>query len=160
MSARLEPADRSMLGLRGDARGGEDGVGVVDRADDLRRVDRLGAVQGDTEVAVGVEALQVVHVVGDGAQRLGLAQQVKVPRRARAAAAREQGGVGVQHRLVVLVGDRAEHLALAPGGVAQQRERLVGVGGDHDLVEALGVPPASPAAAVDGGDLDVIRPSG
>ena len=82
-----------------------------------------------------LQPLQVVHVVGDGAQRLGLAQQVEVPGGARETAAGEQGGVGVEDRLVALVGDRAEHLALARGGVAQQRERLVGVGGDHDLVE-------------------------
>ena len=53
------------------------------------------------------------------------------------AAPRQQRGVGVQHGLVSLVFDRAQHLGLGAGGIAEQAQRLVGVHGEHDLVEAL-----------------------
>jgi hypothetical protein len=139
VGAPLEPTDARVLGLRGHTRWGVHGVGVGDRADHLLGRDRLGAVERHAEVAVGHEPLQVVHVIGDGAQRLGLAQQVEVPRRARPAATGQQRAVGVEHRLVVLVGDRPEQLALLRARVAEHRERLVGVGGDHHLVEALGL---------------------
>ena len=68
-----------------------------------------------------------------------LLEQVVVPARPRAAAAREQGSIGVQDRLVGLVGDRAQQLVLAGRRVGEQLQRLVGVGGEDDLVEALGV---------------------
>ena len=69
----------------------------------------------------------------------GGSDQVVVPARPRAAAPRQHPHVGVQHRLVALVGDRAQDLVLAVGGVAEQAERLVGVRGHDDLVEALGL---------------------
>ncbi len=81
------------------------------------------------------------------------AVEVVVPAGPCCAAPRQQRGVGVQDRLVALVGDRAEDLALGRRGVGQHRERLVGVGGDHDLVVALG------AAAV-GDHLDIAQPAG
>ena len=49
--------------------------------------------------------------------------------------------VGVQHRLVALVGEGAEQLALAVEGSASSRQRLVGVAGEDHLVEALGSAP-------------------
>ena len=61
-----------------------------------------------------------------------------VPRRPCGAPAREQRAVGVQHRLVGLVGEGAEDVGLGGARIGQQRERLVGVGGDHHLVELLG----------------------
>ena len=50
-------------------------------------------------------------MVGHGLRPLGLVLQVVVPAGPRAAAPREQRAVGVQHRVVALVGDRAEQLA-------------------------------------------------
>ena len=71
-----------------------------------------------------------------------------------APAARQQRGVGVEDGLVALVGDRAEDLPLGLAGVGQHRQRLVGVGGDHDLVEllalaAVGLDPRPDRAALD-----------
>jgi hypothetical protein len=43
----------------------------------------------------------------------------------------------VERRLVGLVGERAEQLALALRGILEERERLVGVTGDDHLVEPL-----------------------
>ena len=69
------------------------------------------------------------------------------------AAAAAAGGVGVQHGLVALVGDRAQDLTLGVGRIGEQRKRLIGVGGDHDLIEALRL--AARAAVI----IDVRRPS-
>ena len=51
---------------------------------------------------------------------------------------RHQRGVGVQDRLVALIGNHAEHLALGGRRVGDHRQRLIGVGRDHDLIEVLG----------------------
>ena len=102
------------------------------------------------------QALQVVHPVGHGAETgFGSASRWKFQAARAPAPARQQPRVGVQNRLVGLVGDRAEQLVLALAGVAQQRERLVGVGGDHDLVEALASRPPRPRRR----QLDVVRGS-
>ena len=81
-------------------------------------------------------------MVGDRGPVARVVEQVVVPARPRPAAARQHARVGVEDRLVGLVGDRAEDLVLAVGGVGQQRQRLVGVGREHDLVEPLGLAPA------------------
>ena len=96
-------------------------MGVVDRPDHLRRVDRRRAVERDAELALGAQRLQAVHVVGDGRaiRRLGL--KVVVPARPRSPAPRQQPHVGVEHCLVALIRDRAEELALAVGRVLEQR---------------------------------------
>ena len=51
--------------------------------------------------------------------RLRLGEQVVVPARPRAPPAGQHPHVGVEHRLVGLIGDRAEDLVLAIAGVAQ-----------------------------------------
>jgi hypothetical protein len=43
----------------------------------------------------------------------------------------------VQHGAVRVIADGAEHLAFVGAGVGQQRQRLVAVAGQHDLVETL-----------------------
>ena len=55
----------------------------------------------------------MVHVIGDGRAVARLAEEVEVPRLARSGPARQQRGVGVERRLVGLVGEGAEQLALA-----------------------------------------------
>ena len=139
---RLRPLISSWRACATRALGREDRMRVGDRAQDLRRIDRLRAVQRHAELAVGVERLQAVHVVGDRRHPARLGQQVVVPARPGAAAAREHAAVGVQDGLVGLVGDRAEDLVLAVGRVGEHRQRLVGVRREHDLVEALGLSPA------------------
>ena len=67
----------------------------------------------------------------------GSGEQVVVPARPRAPAAGQHPHVGVEHRLVGLIRDRTEDLVLTITGVAQQRQRLIRVGRQDDLVEAL-----------------------
>ena len=60
-----------------------------------------------------------------------------VPRRPRAARARQQRRVGVQHDAVGLVAHAREAAALERRRIGEERARLVAVAGEHDLVEAL-----------------------
>ena len=78
-------------------------------------------------------------MVGDRRRPLRAPRQVVVPARPRPPAARQQAPVGVQDGLVGLVGEGAEDLLLRRRRVGEHRERLVGVRGDDDLVEALGL---------------------
>ena len=78
-------------------------------------------------------------MVGHRRQVGHLAVEVVVPARPRAPAARELRAVGVQHRLVAAVRDRAEQVALAVGGIGEDRERLVGVARERNGVELLGL---------------------
>jgi hypothetical protein len=103
----------------------------------MGRVDRGRPVEGHAQLATGPQPLQRVHVVGHRRAAGGLVEQVVVPARPCRAPARQQRAVGVKHRLVGLVGERAEDLVLAVRGIRQRRQRLVGVGCQHDLVEAL-----------------------
>ena len=92
------------------------------------------------------QRLEVVHPVGDRGAADGFVDQVEVPARPVRGGAAAAARVGVQDGLVALVGDRAEHSRSAVARVGEHSQRLVGVGGDDDLVEAL-------RAAV-AGDLD------
>src|ERR1019366_6043348 len=65
VGAGVQARDARVLCLGGDARGRVHGVGVVDRADHLLGVDGLAAIERDAEVAVGAQALELIHVVGD-----------------------------------------------------------------------------------------------
>ena len=76
-------------------------------------------------------------MVRDDRVRRAVLEQVVVPARPRAPALREQARVGVEHGLVAAVRDRAQQLVLAVAGVGEQRQRLVGMGGEDDLVEPL-----------------------
>ncbi|KAG0926676.1 hypothetical protein G6F68_018466 [Rhizopus microsporus] len=52
----------------------------------------------------------------------------------------QEAGVGVQHHVVVVVGNRAQHLAFGRCGVRQQLEGLIAVAGeDHFVVMRLAV---------------------
>ena len=150
------PLARDLLpaALGDHALGGEDRVGVVDRADHRRRIDRLGQVEGDEEVAIGPERLQAVHVVGHRRPACRPIGQVVVPARPGGAAPRHQARVRVEHGLVSLIGNRPEDGRLGGGS----GRRACGVRRSEwtastDLVEALArviegdAPP--PRAAVD-----------
>ena len=126
-----------MATLRGDTGAGEDRMLVVDPPNDPGGIDRLRAVQGQAKLPVGGKRLEAIHVVRDGGQADGLVHQVEVPARPGAPSARKQALVRVQDGLVALIGEGAQELALGRRRVGQHRQRLVGVGGDHDLVEAL-----------------------
>ena len=67
----------------------------------------------------------------------GSGEQVVVPARPRAPAPGQHPDIGVEHRLVGLIRDRAEDLVLTIAGIAQQRQRLIRMGRQDDLVEAL-----------------------
>ena len=102
------------------------------------RVDPVAHVERHAEVLGRVEPLQVVHVVGDGRARPRLREQVEVPRLARGGA----GAAAASRRCAAR--PRCAGRGSAPSisrsrsrGVVEQRQRLVGVAGEHDLVEAL-----------------------
>ena len=115
----VAPADLAVALLGRLALDGVDRVRVGDRADDLRRVDRVGAVEGHAVLVLGVERLQAVHVVRDGGRTARVRDEVVVPARPCPPAAREQTAVRVQDRLVGLVGEGAEDLALGRRGVGE-----------------------------------------
>ena len=100
------------------------------------RLDRR--VEGDEDFGAG-EALQAVHPVGDAGHRRrggrGGGAEI-VPARPDPAAARHQAGVTVQDDAVGAGAEGAEQVALRRVGVGEHGERLVGVAGDEDLVEA------------------------
>ena len=110
----VDAADLRPAPLGGHPPTREDRVGVVDPADHLGGVDRLGPVQRHQVALRADERLQAVHVVGHGRAPGGLVGEVEVPARPGAAAPWHQGGVGVQDGLVALVGERAEQVALEP----------------------------------------------
>ena len=43
----------------------------------------------------------------------------------------------MQYDVILLVGDRTQHLAFSAGGVGQHGQRLVAVGGNEQVVEAF-----------------------
>src|SRR5215472_9126283 len=84
------------------------------------------------------EPLQAVHPVGHAHRTLALPSVGDViPARPYRTATRHQGRILMQPDLVARVGEAAEQLALAPVGVSQQGQRVVGVAGEDRLVEAL-----------------------
>ena len=82
---------------------GEDGMRELGHVEHALGVDRVGPVERYAVLALGIERLQAVHVVGHGGALGGLLLEVEVPARPGAAAAREQRGVGVEHDVVGLV---------------------------------------------------------
>ena len=62
-----------------------------------------------------------------------------VPRSPGFFATRQRRCVGMQHRMVGLVADGAQGLALQATGICHQRQCLVAVGGDHHFVKAFGL---------------------
>ena len=135
----VAPGDLGPAPLCGHSLAGVDGMGVVEAADHPTGVDCLGSVQRDEQLPVGIERLQTVHVVRHRRPRLALPiDEVVVPARPGGPPRRHQAGVGMQHRLVGAVRDRAQHLVLGAAGRREHCQRLVGVSGDHDLVGALG----------------------
>ncbi|KAG1435374.1 hypothetical protein G6F57_021157 [Rhizopus arrhizus] len=111
-------------------------VGVVQRAQDLARVDRLAAVERHHQRRVTGQSLQQVHAVTDRAGCRRVTRHMRVPCGPCLAIARQQRCVGVQHRFVGLVADGSEHLALDRVCVTQQRQRLVAVTGQDHLIRS------------------------
>ncbi len=62
-----------------------------------------------------------------------LARDVVVPACPGEAAARQQQGIGVQDDLIGLIRDGAENLPFLGGGIGEQSERLIALGGEDDL---------------------------
>ena len=99
-------------------------------------VDRRRVVQGDAKGLGRIQALQNIHVVGDGgAPVTGL--EAIIPARPRSLKFGQQPGVGVQNDFVVAVGQGAQYRPLVLGRVTQHCQRLVGVCGDDDLIERV-----------------------
>ena len=80
-----------------------------------------------------IELLQLVHPVGDAERPLAVVAAVAdiVPARPDALALRHQARVGMQHRLVVGVGEGAEQRALLLVRIGEQLQRLVGMRRDR-----------------------------
>ena len=112
-------------------------VVIAELLDDLVRVNGGTVVECHQEGLLCRQTLQQVHIVRDGYRRVVTAQLMIVPRRPGEAAARQQRGIGVQHHLVALVGNGAEHFAFLCRGILQHGECLVTVSGDKHPVEAL-----------------------
>ena len=132
----LRAVDLAVSRLRSHRRRRIERVVVGDALDDPFRVDRVRVVQRHQERRRRVESLQDVHVVGQR-DRPATGAQVVVPCRPREATSRQQACVGVQHGLVRLVRDRAEHLALGRRRVCEQRKRLVAVTGHEHGVPVV-----------------------
>ena len=82
--------------------------------------------------------LQPVHPVGHA--RLGILSASLgdiVPARPDLPSLRHQTGIAMQPHGVRGIVEAAEQIALARRSVVQQRQRLVGMAGEHDLVEAI-----------------------
>src|SRR5271166_1122863 len=107
---------------------------------------RARRVQGHEDVGLRRQALQPVHPVGDAdaLRRAGLAADI-VPTRPHCAAARHQALVRMKDREIAAVAERAKQRALFPARLVDKGERLVGMAGEHDLIE----PVAAPAAVND-----------
>ena len=60
----------------------------------------------------------------------------------------------MQHRLVAAVAEGAEQRALLARRLGQQRQRLVGVGGDDDVIEDVAAPCALDDDRLAAGPLD------
>ena len=120
--------------------GREDRVGVGHAAQDRGRVRGRVRVQGHDVVDVGVQRLEPVHPVRQAHRGFGAAAvgEAVVPRRPRGPPAGQQAGVGVQPGVVARVVPGPEQLLLAGARVGEHPEGLVGVGGDDDVVEAVG----------------------
>ena len=133
-------ADLGAALLGGDPGGGVHGVVVGEAAQHLARVDRLLPVQGEEVLAPRLEPLQVVHPVGDrgAAGRLGRRGGSSSSTRRRAGAASARRRCGAPPRSAGR-GSRRGLRAPPRSGRPSMRQRLVGVGGDDDAVEALGL---------------------
>ena len=84
------------------------------------------------------QILQAVHPVGDADVALGgVAAGDIVPARPGAGASWHQAGVAMQPDVVRRVGKAAEQFALTGARIVEKRQRLVGVAGQHDIVEAV-----------------------
>ncbi len=125
--------------LGGDGAQVEHRVGVVEFGHDLLTVHLAHRIQRHDHGLLPGQRLQHVEPVVQA--DLGLfapaGAALVVPCGPGGAALGHHRGVGVQHRPVGLVADRAQEFALERAGIGQQGQRLVGVGGQHQLVEAF-----------------------
>ncbi len=98
-------------------------------------------VEGDHHRLLERQRLQLVEQVVQADPAvflLGRARTLVVPRGPGSTALRQHAGVGVQHGAVGLVANVPQQAGFVGRGLAQQGQCLVGVGGQHDVVEALG----------------------
>jgi len=128
------------------ARLGADGIEGVERvmvdefAKDGFAANERGGVESDAVTFAGWERLQAIHVVGHGDGTVAVAgvqvEQV-IPGGTGDLAFGEQGFVGVEDDFVFGGAEVGEDGALGIGGRFEEREDLIAVGGEDDVVEAL-----------------------
>ena len=101
-------------------------------------IHRRVRVKGDAEQRTARrQPLQNVHVVGHTGAGLLLRAQPVIPARPGARPHRQPARVAVQHHLVALPTDIAQHLALCGGRVVKHRQSTAGVAGKYHLVEGM-----------------------
>ena len=116
-------------------------VAVLDARVDLAVIDGAHRVQRHHHGLLprqGLQAVEQVVQADAGPVFSGIGGAFVVPGGPGRRAARQHAGIGVQHGLVGLVADGAQHAALERRGIgAQQAQGLVAVAGQHHGVEPL-----------------------
>ncbi len=112
----------------------EDGVGVVHRAHDERRINGVSLIERDVEGFGRLVTLESRNVVGE--RRRSRARETSVvPTRTSPLAAGHERGIRVQCGDVGLVGNRSQDLTLRWRGVGEEGEGLVRVTGQDHVIE-------------------------
>ena len=112
---------------------------VIEAGEDAFFGDVAQGIERDEKLWRGAERLQAVHPVADRepAVMSGPVRQI-VPARPSGAPARHEPGIAMEHGLVARIAEGAEQAALLAARLGQHGERVVGVRGDDDLIEAPG----------------------
>lgn len=97
------------------------------------RARRTRRIQGHEQI-LSRQTLKLVHPVGDAQ---AVVSPDIVPAGPGPATARHQTSVGVQNRQVAAVAEGAQHFLFTRRGFRQHGKRLIRMGADDDMVEAL-----------------------
>lgn len=124
-------------GLGGEGIKIVEGVGESGGVDYFIRINGVVLIECDKVGGVAGDALELIHVVGDGdgAGVVITRGADEIPCGPEFFVFGELGGVGVQGDGIVLITPWAEASGFLGGGVLEEGEGLVGVGGNNGLVE-------------------------
>ena len=126
-------------GLGGEGIKIVEGVGERGGVNDFIRIDGAVLIEGHEVGGFARDALELIHVVGDGdgAGVYIAGGANKIPGGPEFFVFWKLGGVGVKGYGVVLITPWAEATGFLRGGVLEECEGLVGMGGDDGLVKFL-----------------------
>ena len=105
-----------------------------------RWIDQLASVERDQHRLLAAESLQSTQVVGDGRGVSVIAQPV-VPRCPRLRADGQQRFIAVEHHVIGGVWNACKHVTFDLVRILHDRQRLIRVTGQNDVVEMNGVTP-------------------